>query len=98
MIPTSAEGTMPHIQIQRDCSTTFVILDSAGMDTTVQVRESMIALPFQRVKYTWPPNLLVHKNFDSPFFFFLFFFQDTLLDNPSYDLHFFNYLFIFWTD
>ena len=72
MIPTSAEGTMPLIQIQRDCSTTFVILDSAGMDTTVQVRESMIALPFQRVKYTWPPNLLVHKNFDSPFFFFCF--------------------------
>ena len=32
----------------------------------------MIALPFQRVKYTWPPNLLVHKNFDSPFFFFCF--------------------------
>ena len=72
MIPTSAEGTMPLIQIQRDCSTTFVILDSAGMDTTVQVWESMIALPFQRVKYTWPPNLLVHKNFDSPFFVFCF--------------------------
>ena len=32
----------------------------------------MIALPFQRVKYTWPPNLLVHKNFDSPFFVFCF--------------------------
>ena len=28
MIPTSAEGTMPLIQIQRDWSTTFVILDS----------------------------------------------------------------------
>ena len=71
-IPTTAAGTMPLVQIQRDCSTAFVILDSAGMDTTVQVWESMIALPFQRVKYTWPPNLLVHKNFDSPFFVFCF--------------------------
>ena len=32
----------------------------------------MIALPFQRVKYTWPPNPLVHKNFESPFFVFCF--------------------------
>ena len=32
----------------------------------------MIALPFQRVKYTWPPDLLVLKNFESPFFVFVF--------------------------
>ena len=37
MIPTYAAGTMPLIKIQRDCSTAFVILDSTGMDTTVQV-------------------------------------------------------------
>ena len=36
-IPTTAVGTMPLVQIQRDCSTALVILDSAGMDTTVQV-------------------------------------------------------------
>ena len=36
-IPTTAVGTMPLAQIQRDCSTALVILDSAGMDTTVQV-------------------------------------------------------------
>ena len=36
-IPTTAVGTMPLVQIQRDCSTAHVILDSAGMDTTVQV-------------------------------------------------------------
>ena len=36
-IPTTAVGTMPFVQIQRDCSTARVILDSAGMDTTVQV-------------------------------------------------------------
>ena len=36
-IPTTAVGTMPLVQIQRDCSTAYVILDSAGMDTTVQV-------------------------------------------------------------
>ena len=41
MIPTSAAGTMPLIQIQRDCSTAFVILDSEGMDTAVQVCEFM---------------------------------------------------------
>ena len=38
-IPTTAVGTMPLVQIQRDCSTAHVILDSAGMDTTVQVWE-----------------------------------------------------------
>ena len=38
-IPTTAVGTMPLVQIQRDCSTALVILDSAGMDTTVQVWE-----------------------------------------------------------
>ena len=38
-IPTTAVGTMPPVQIQRDCSTAYVILDSAGMDTTVQVWE-----------------------------------------------------------
>ena len=37
MVPTSAAGTMSLIQIHRDGSTAFVILDSAGMDTTVQV-------------------------------------------------------------
>ena len=36
-IPTTAVGTMPLVQIQRDSSTALVILDSAGMDTTVQV-------------------------------------------------------------
>ena len=36
-IPTTAVGTIPLVQIQRDCSTALVILDSAGMDTTVQV-------------------------------------------------------------
>ena len=36
-IPTTAVGTMPLVQIQRDCSTALVILDSTGMDTTVQV-------------------------------------------------------------
>ena len=36
-IPTTAVGTMPLVQIQRDCSTAHVILDSAGIDTTVQV-------------------------------------------------------------
>ena len=36
-IPTTAVGTMPLVQIQRDCSTAHVILDSVGMDTTVQV-------------------------------------------------------------
>ena len=36
-LPTTAVGTMPLVQIQRDCSTALVILDSAGMDTTVQV-------------------------------------------------------------
>ena len=35
-IPTIAARTMPHVQIQRDCSSALVILDSAGMDTTVQ--------------------------------------------------------------
>ena len=38
-IPTTAVGTMPLVQIQRDSSTALVILDSAGMDTTVQVWE-----------------------------------------------------------
>ena len=38
-IPTTAVGTIPLVQIQRDCSTALVILDSAGMDTTVQVWE-----------------------------------------------------------
>ena len=36
-ILTTAVGIMPLVQIQRDCSTALVILDSAGMDTTVQV-------------------------------------------------------------
>ena len=36
-IPTTAVGTMPLVKIQRDCSTALVILDSAEMDTTVQV-------------------------------------------------------------
>ena len=36
-IPTTAVGTMPLVKIQRDCSIALVILDSAGMDTTVQV-------------------------------------------------------------
>ena len=36
-IPTTAVGTMPLVQIQRDSSTALVILDSSGMDTTVQV-------------------------------------------------------------
>ena len=36
-IPTTAVGTMPLVQIQRGCSTALVILDSAAMDTTVQV-------------------------------------------------------------
>ena len=38
-IPTTAVWTMLLAQIQRDCSTAHVILDSAGMDTTVQVWE-----------------------------------------------------------
>ena len=38
-ILTTAVGIMPLVQIQRDCSTALVILDSAGMDTTVQVWE-----------------------------------------------------------
>ena len=38
-IPTTAVGTIPLVQIQRDCSTALVILDSTGMDTTVQVWE-----------------------------------------------------------
>ena len=36
-IPTTAVGTIPLVQIQRDYSTALVILDSSGMDTTVQV-------------------------------------------------------------
>ena len=36
-IPTTAVGTMPLVQIQRDCSTALVIMDLAGMDATVQV-------------------------------------------------------------
>ena len=36
-IPTTAIGTTPFVEIQRDCSTALVILDSEGMDTTVQV-------------------------------------------------------------
>ena len=36
-IPTTAVGTMPLVQIQRDFSTALVILDSAGMNTIVPV-------------------------------------------------------------
>ena len=36
-ILTTAVGTMPLVQIQRYCSTALVILDSTGMDATVQV-------------------------------------------------------------
>ena len=36
-IPTTAVGTIPLVQIQRDCSTALVTLDSAWIDTTVQL-------------------------------------------------------------
>ena len=70
MIPTSTAGTMPLIQIQRDCSTAFVILDSEGMDTAVQVCEFMCRC--EKVWLLFPPDLLIHKNFESPFFVFCF--------------------------
>ena len=47
-IPTTAVGTMPLVQIQRDCSTALVILDSAGMDTTVQVWEVWLLSRFSK--------------------------------------------------
>ena len=52
----------------------------------------MIALPFQEVQHT-RPDLLVHKNFESPFFVFFFFQEHYLI---TLIMNYIFYLFIYF--
>ena len=99
-IPTTAAGTVPLVQIQRDCSAAFKILDSAEMDTTVQVWEFFKVWLLSRFrKYNIHDLTFLSTKILRVLFLFFFFLPRALLDNPNYDLHFlFIYLFIFWTD
>ena len=96
-IPTTAAGTVPLMQIQRDCSAAFKILDSAEMDTTVQVWEFFKVWLLSRFrKYNIHDLTFLSTKILRVLFLFFFFLPRALLDNPNYDLHFlFIYLFIY---
>ena len=96
-IPTTAAGTVPLVQIQRDCSAAFKILDSAEMDTTVQVWEFFKVWLLSRFrKYNIHDLTFLSTKILRVLFLFFFFLPRALLDNPNYDLHFlFIYLFIY---
>ena len=99
-IPTTAAGTVPLVQIQRDCSAAFKILDSAEMDTTVQVWEFFKVWLLSRFrKYNIHDLTFLSTKILRVLFLFFFFLPRALLDNPNYDLHFlFIYLFIYFLD
>ena len=93
-IPTTAAGTVPLVQIQRDCSAAFKILDSAEMDTTVQVWEFFKVWLLSRFRKYNIHDLTFLSTKILRVLFLLFFLPRALLDNPNYDLHFlFIYLF-----
>ena len=99
-IPTTAAGTVPLVQIQRGCSAAFKILDSAEMDTTVQVWEFFKVWLLSRFrKYNIHDLTFLSTKILRVLFLFFFFLPRALLDNPNYDLHFlFIYLFIYFLD
>ena len=93
-IPTTEAGTVPLVQIQRDSSAAFEILDSAEMDTTVQVWEFFKVWLLSRFRKYNIHDLTFLSTKILRVLFLLFFLPRALLDNPNYDLHFlFIYLF-----
>ena len=95
-IPTTAAGTVPLVQIQRDCSAAFKILDSAEMDTTVQVWEFFKVWLLSRFrKYNIHDLTFLSTKILRVLFCFFFFFQEHYLITliMTYTFYLFIYLF-----